>query len=94
MSATHRHVGRPKGAVNPRGLHDLGMLDLAEAAAELHAAHMERVHAERREARAFAHMARGYRRLAQGWARDHGDEEEPTTLAEAVGFTSDHLAAA
>lgn len=85
--------GRPRGAVNPHGLHDLGMLDLAEAAAEDQAARNALAHAMRRADRASAHLYRAYQRLALAWARDHGDDNDPTPLAEVVSFSRDRLAA-
>lgn len=93
MAAQNRG-GRPKGTVNPHGLHDLGMLDLVEAAAEQRAAARALAHAVRRVNRANAYAARAHARITQGWARDHGDDTDPTPLAEAVPFTRDHLAAA
>lgn len=93
MAAQNRG-GRPRGAVNPHGLHDLGILDLVEAAAEQRAAARALAHAIRRMARANAYMARAHARITTGWARDHGDDLDPTPLAEIVPFTRDHLRAA
>lgn len=87
MSATTRRVGRPAGAVNPRGLHDLGVLDLAEAANESQAAMRALAHALRRANDAHAHLTRAYQRITTGWARDHGDDLDPTPLAEVAPFT-------
>lgn len=93
MAAQNRG-GRPKGTVNPHGLHDLGMLDLVEAAAENKAAMQALAHVFRRVHRSQVNLDRAFTRLATGWARDHGDDTDPTPLAEAVPFTRDHLAAA
>lgn len=92
MPAQNR-VGRPQGAVNARGLHDLGVLDLAEAANESQAALRALAHAMRRANDAHAHLARAYQRITTGWARDHGDDLDPTPLAGIVQFPNRSIAA-
>lgn len=69
----------------PRTIHELGLLDLTEAAAESQAAMRALAHAFRRFDDAHSHMARAYARITQGWAREHG-EAEPTPLAEVIPF--------
>lgn len=91
MAAQNR-AGRPKGAVNPHGLHDLGVLDLAEAANESQAALRALAHAMRRANDAHAHLARAYQRITTGWARDHGDTD-PTPLADVIPFPNRTIAA-
>lgn len=89
MPAQNR-VGRPTGGA---GLHDLGILDLVEAAAEQRAAARALAHAIRRVHRANSYMARAHARITQGWARDHGDDLDPTPLADIVQFPNRSIAA-
>lgn len=91
MAATKRRRGnngnhRP---LTPQGLHDLGMLDLAEAAAQHQAAQQALAHAFRRSADAGAHLQRAYTRIATAWAKDHGDDD-PTPLADIIPFPAQH----
>lgn len=69
----------------PRSIHDLGIMDLAEAAVESEAAMRALAHAFRRFNDAHSHMTRAYARITQGWAREHG-EPDPTPLAEVIQF--------
>lgn len=69
----------------PRTIHELGILDLTEAAAESQAAMRALAHAMRRANDAQAHLTRAYARITQGWAR-HNGEPDPTPLAEVIPF--------
>lgn len=93
MSATkRRHRGnngnhRP---MSPQGLHDLGVLDLAEAAAQHQAAQQALAHAFRRSSDAGAHLHRAYMRIAQAWAREHDGYSDPAPLADIIPFPAKH----
>lgn len=87
MTPVRNRGGRPRGltvATTASGLHDLGVLDLAEAAAEHQAAMRALAHAFRRCNDTGAHLSRAYARITTAWAREHGDEQDPAPLAEVV----------
>lgn len=94
MSASRKNRGgRPRGVNTPisaSGTHDLGMLDLAEAAAQHQAAQQALAHAFRRSSDAGAHLHRAYMRIAQAWAREHDGYSDPAPLADIIPFPAQH----
>lgn len=80
-SRTHRR-GRHKGPVSPQGMHEDGLLELAELADTQQEVMRELARAFRRMAACDARTHAAHRKLVTAWRREHGNGTGPTPLAE------------
>lgn len=93
MSASRKSRGRPKGSVSPQGMHEDGLLELAELADTQQEVMRELARAFRRMAACHERAHAAHRKLVTAWMREHGDDTDPTPLAEVVPFPAQRAVA-